>query len=224
MAGLVRLAAQAALAALTAMAACGGGGDGPLDGGGRDRDDGDGPDPFMCDPVIGDRTAPIELAPISAAGPDGTVLTDGAVVRMIAPPQGGIILLVGVRAKNVDGCAVQLTAALRDPGTNQVVGLESRPAQLRVGVDGWGVPVEAHFFSMANLAVCPAAAATRDLFDQPWLLELSVDDDGRQAMTSVTIVPSCEGVDPAWDCPCQCAADYQPGTCAALPDGGDGGV
>lgn len=220
MARLIDLAALAALAAL----GCGGASDGPGDGGGRDRDDGDGPDPFACAPRIGDLTAPIELVPISAAGPDGTVLTDGAVVPMIAPPQGGIILLVGVRARNVNGCAVQLTAALRDPGTNQVVGLESRPAQLRVGVDGWGVPVEAHFFSMANLAVCPAAGATRDVVDQPWRLELSVDDDGRQATTAVTIVPSCAGVDPAWDCPCQCAADYQPGMCAALPDGGDAGV
>lgn len=189
--------------------------DGPVD-----ADDGDGGDPFACVPVIGDLQAPPELVAIRSGEPDGVALTDGAVVPMMAPPQGGIILLVGVRARNVDGCAVQLTAALRDPGTNQVIAIESRPAQLRLGGGGWGVPVESQFFSMANLAVCPAAAATRDVFDQPWRLELTIDDRGRPATTAVTIAPSCAGVDPIWDCPCQCAADYQPGACDVPPGGG----
>lgn len=194
--------------------------DAPGDAADAADDGGDGGDPFACVSVIGDLQAAPALIAIRSGDPDGVELTDGAVVPMMAPPQGGIILLVGVRAKNVDGCALQLTAALRDPGTNQVIALESRPAQLRVGADGWGVPVESQFFSMANLAVCPAAAATRDVFDQPWRLELTIDDRGRQATTAVTIAPSCAGVDPIWDCPCQCAADYQPGVCTNPPGGG----
>lgn len=192
--------------------------DAPVDA--DDGDGGDGGDPFACVPVIGDLQAAPAIVAIRSGDPDGVPLTDGAVVPMMAPPQGGIILLVGVRAKNVDGCALQLTAALRDPGTNQVIAIESRPAQLRLGSGGWGVPVESQFFSMANLAVCPAAAATRDVFDQPWRLELTIDDRGRAATTAVTIVPSCAGVDPIWDCPCQCAADYQPGVCTNPPGGG----
>ena len=187
---------------------------------GQSRTDTDGGDPFACVATIGDLAAPPELIAIRSGSPDGVALTDGAVVPMMAPPQGGIILLVGVRARNVDGCALQLTAALRDPGTNQVIALETRPAQLRIGGDGWGVPVEVQFVSMANLAVCPAAAATRDVFDQPWRLELTIDDRGRQATTAVTITPSCADVSPMWDCPCQCAADYQPGACNVPPGGG----
>ena len=176
--GVVRRASLSSVLSLLSLllAACGQAGtdavvdarrDGPVDA--DDGDGGDGGDPFACVPAIGDLQAAPELIAIRSGDPDGVELTDGAVVPMMAPPQGGIILLVGVRAKNVDGCALQLTAALRDPGTNQVIAIESRPAQLRLGGGGWGVPVESQFFSMANLAVCPAAAATRDVFDQPWL-------------------------------------------------------
>lgn len=217
-----------ALALSLVVTACGAPAAGPVDARSSDApgdapidaDDSDGGDPFACVATIGDLAAPPELIAIRSGSPDGVALTDGAVVPMMAPPQGGIILLVGVRARNVDGCALQLTAALRDPGTNQVIALETRPAQLRIGGDGWGVPVEVQFVSMANLAVCPAAAATRDVFDQPWRLELTIDDRGRQATTAVTITPSCADVSPMWDCPCQCAADYQPGACNVPPGGG----
>lgn len=173
----------------------------------------DGGDPFACAPRVGDPAAPIELLPIAGGPVDGVALADGATVRLTVPPQGGIILLVGVRARNVDGCMLQLTAALRDTISDQIIGIESRPAQLRVGADGWGIPVESQLFSMANLAVCPATAASRDVFDQPWRLELQVDDRGRTASTAVTIFPEC-GDDAS--CRCQCAAGAQPGQCPAI--------
>ncbi|MEZ4403741.1 MAG: hypothetical protein R3B06_27200 [Kofleriaceae bacterium] len=173
-------------------------------------------DPTRCSSTIGDRRAPIELIPVAL---EDVVIADGDRVSLLAPPQGGIVLVAGVRAKNVDGCATQITAALRDPVSNALVGVETRPAPLYAGADGWGHPITPTFFALANVAVCPATAATRDIFDQPWIVEFQLEDGARRAVASRTITPTCEFVDPMWNCPCQCAAGSVGGTCG-VPEPG----
>ncbi len=222
---LASLVALAAVACSDAAAVCGDGGcaidsrfDGPPDAP---------PDPTQCSPwFIGDPGQPIEVAPLAGLGPDpgGTELVEGADVLMMVPPQGGIILLVGVRARNVSGCASQVTAALREPGTGRVVGLESRPASLYARADGWAAPTDPLFASMPNLAVCPNLTSDRDLYDLPWQLELTIEDGARRAMVTRTIVPRCPGATPFADCTCLCDADYVAGTCPGVPrDGGEPG-
>lgn len=170
--------------------------------------DGDGPS--ECSPVIGDPARPIEVVPISA-GEDGVEveLRDGDPIALFPPPQGGMILLAGGRARNLDGCASQVTASLRDPASGMVIALESRPSQLAAGADGWGRPIGALFWTLANVAPCPNAAAGRDVYGGAWQLEVRLDSANRSGTVVRTVVPTC-GDD---YCRCLCDADYQPGMC-----------
>ena len=188
------LLSRGAAVALVLIAACGGD---------------DGPAPVSC--PIGDRSQPIELVPVAWAGTlDPPVdLADGAVVPLRRPLQGGKVIFVGVRARNVDGCAARLTGALRDAQNGEVVALEARPTRLVARADGWGVPEEPFLASLANVAACPNADADRDLDGNPWRLELRLDEDGgRSATVTVTIVPRCLQLDEQDECACECDSDF----------------
>jgi hypothetical protein len=163
--------------------------------------------PTSC--PIGDRTLPIEFVAVYFPS-DGAVgdIVDGGDVPLRRPIQGGKVMYVGVRAKNVDGCNVQLTAALRDPVSQQVIALEQRPVRLVDSGDGWGRP-ESEYDHLANLPACPSAAATHDVDDSSWLLELRLDETGgRTATTTITVVPRCDGPGEMEECACECDSDY----------------
>lgn len=199
-------------AAVVILAGCGGPGDGVTPGPIDAAADGDELPP-ACTPVIGDLGQPMEVVPVRAGGEQAIDIEPGASVPLMAPPQGGIVLLAGGRARNLDGCAAQVTASLRDPGTGMVIGLESRPSQLVASADGWGRPSGALFFALANVAVCPSAAATRDVFGNPWELEIRIDDGVRQGEARLSVVPSCDDAIQPDFCRCVCSTTYMPGDC-----------
>ncbi|MGH7271445.1 MAG: hypothetical protein ACREJ3_13530, partial [Polyangiaceae bacterium] len=101
-------------------------------------------------------------------GADGSVapLSDGGTVMLVAPPQGGRVIYVGVRATNVDGCGLQLKGALRDEASGKVT-VDMRTINLIPEGGGWGAsgtasaPVAANF---ANVAACPNGWSSTDLF------------------------------------------------------------
>lgn len=116
---------------------------------------------------------------------------------MIAP-QGGFILLAGVRARGIDEC-IELTAAIRDETDNRIIALEMRPAflELVAGTSGWMVPNRpAELFNWANIAACPNAGLTRDLHGERYRLEVTARDRaGNEGSASVRVFPTC--VEPA---------------------------
>lgn len=178
--------------------------------------------PTTC--PIGDRARPIEIVAVHwPAGGAVEDLADGGAVDLVRPIQGGKVVYVGVRARNVDGCNVQLTAALRDLATQQVIALEQRPVRLVDGGDGWG-RAESTFDHLANVPACPNAAAARDVDGAIWALELRLDEaGGRTATTTLVVAPRCGLVDEAEECRCECDSDYELG--AACPsDPVDAGV
>jgi hypothetical protein len=173
--------------------------------------------PTSC--PIGDRMQPIEL--VAVHWPEGgsvVDLADGGAVDLLRPLQGGKVIYVGVRARNVDGCNVQLTAALRDPASQQVIALEQRPVRLVDSGDGWGRP-ESMFDHLANVPACPSASATRDVDGATWVLEMRLDEvGGRTATTSLTIAPRCASASEIEECQCECDSDYVLGsTCPSDP-------
>lgn len=132
-----------------------------------------------------------------------------AEVPLTLPPQGGLVLLVGMRAKNL-GSNVMVTASLRDTVDNQLLSVEQRPVELVTTSGGWAEPGEpSSLVNWANLPACPMTTATRDLHGQPYLLRIAVEDGGgKMAEAKLTIVPTC---DPGPDgdlCRCQCAQGY----------------
>jgi hypothetical protein len=124
-------------------------------------------------------------------------------IPLIAPPQGGWIVLLGVRAKNIDSLAT-LTTALVDTCDNQVIQIDRRPTHLEIGADGWGL---SSLTTFGNLPVCPQLTATRDLHDVPYMVTVSVEDsDGQKVTSSLTVVPTCPTDAPR--CTCECDRDY----------------
>ncbi len=171
------------------------------------------------DALVGDPDAEPVLELVTLLGDIALPLSDGGDCPLILAPQGGHIVPVAARASNLAAGQVQLTGWLSDPTSGQVLGLESRPAVLIDGGDGWAVPERpGSLASFANIAACPSVLP-RDVHDQPWLLELRVEDcAGRSVESHVTVTPRCDG-DFAALCACECDADYLLGDpCpAALP-------
>jgi hypothetical protein len=163
---------------------------------------------------IGDLAQPIEIVTVVRT-PDGHTeeVHSGGAIPLIEPPQGGQVVFVGVRARNLDGCGVVITATLRDPCTNDVIGLEARPVDLTASPSGWGEPsAPADIGSFANVPVCPSSAATRGLDGQRYLLEVDVRDrDKRTAHATLEVIPTCAETSL---CPKECRGGPAPSTCA----------
>ncbi len=165
---------------------------------------------------IGDLSAPAEIQIVHQDASSSVIATQPmAAVPLIAPPQGGWIVLLGVRAKNIDGCDTNLTTALVDACDGQILQVDRRPTQLDLGTDGWG---QSSINMFGNLPVCPQLTAARDLDNVPYLITVSIEDDGGQKATaSLTVVPTCPA-DAGSRCPCECDRDYVVGNaCPAVP-------
>ncbi|MBS1118575.1 MAG: uncharacterized protein H6Q90_803 [Deltaproteobacteria bacterium] len=132
-----------------------------------------------------------------------------AQVPLTLPPQGGMVLLVGMRTNLASKDPVTLTASIRDAVDDQLLSVEQRPVQLKLGSDGWSSPDEpSSMVNWANLPACPIATATRDLYDQPYVLRIAVEDEaGAMAEAKLSIVPTCEP-GPDGDL-CRCLCDHR---------------
>lgn len=168
----------------------------------------DPPTPISC--PLGDLTKPIELEIVhKAVGGGVTVTTSSGAVPLILPPQGGKVMLVGVRARNVDGCPLTLTAAMRDTCTGDLIALERRPILLEEK-NGWLEPQEPlELNNYSNLPACPREGLTRSVSGEPYQIEVVVEDKtGRQATKSITIIPTCAEPENEMTCRCECRTDF----------------
>ncbi len=163
-------------------------------GGGNGAPDCTGPAP----PLGGFGFAPgdpeIAIAYPSTNGGIVTLAVSSGYIPVVPAPQGGMIVLAGVRARNLDPCITTLTAAIRDPlDGNRIIALEQRPNQLAVvGTSGWLEPTQPEqLYNWANLPACPGSW-TRDLHGEAYVFELTATDRrGAQATASMTLVPRC---------------------------------
>jgi hypothetical protein len=163
---------------------------------------------------VGDADEPIELEVVHRAADGACVpISDMAEVPLIQPPQGGKILFVGVRARNLDGCGLTLATALVEPDTGAVVSLERRPVTLERGADGWMLPERpSEASNYSNLPACPRADLTRSVEGEIYELRVNITDSaGRKAGTSIHVIPTCG--EPALSelCHCECSKDYKLG-------------
>jgi hypothetical protein len=203
--------------------------DAPADGG-----SGDAPSPceagFLGDPS---KDPVIELRALKADGTD-VALKDGDDLAVLFPPQGGRVAFVGVRVTNIDGCAVQLIGALRDPLTNQVR-VDGRTVNLRRDGDGWGTTGRGSSTNIedsqaigdySNIPLCPNQWADQDVYDKKFTLEVKVTDRSKKksAFASISVTPRCaEPGAKETACRCLCKKGYVLGeSCgedAGTPDG-----
>lgn len=179
----------------------------------------DAPGPASC--PVGDRTQPIELAIVASDGTTLHDLVDGEMLPLRRPLQGGQAIMIGVRAKNVDGCRVNLTTTLRDPVDGRSLGLDVRPVRLEPSADGWARPSEPFFQSIGSTPACPNLVGDVDIHGNPWKVELRLDEDGgRSATVFATVRPYCDEQSPKAECECECDADYELGAPCPLVDAG----
>jgi hypothetical protein len=166
----------------------------------------------VCDPsdAIGDLSQPVELSMV-VPGEGGVTepLADGAEVPLVLAPQGGNIIVVGARARNLVSL-VLVTAWLHDEATGEDYGLEPRPARLVETADGWGEPEDpVSSANYAHVAACPAAGLPRDVHDQRWTLVLEVEDClGAKAEAQVVATPRCLDPEEQGRCDCECSRGY----------------
>jgi hypothetical protein len=174
-----------------------------------------GEDPPQTKPCpIGDMSAAPELQIVHLDAQNTVITTQPMqVVPLLQPPQGGWIVLLGARARNIDGCRLTLTTVLIDGCNGEILDLDQRPTVLVEGSDGWGVSSATTF---GNLPVCPHLTAARDQHNAPYRMQVVIeDDDGRKATSELTLVPACPPNTPL--CTCQCARDYVIGAECTTP-------
>jgi hypothetical protein len=147
---------------------------------------------------------------------DGAVATinDGASAPLLLPPQGGRVLFAGVRATNVDGCALQLLGVLRELATSNVT-LERRTINLTATGDGWGASAKSPqstsgaIASFSNIPACPNHWSTTDLYGHPYELEITIHDRAQRELTKkIQVTPECGQPEHLAECLCICKSGY----------------
>ena len=199
----------AAALGLTLAAAVTAGG-GACDGTGGTGGTGGKPQPGCKLADLGDPKQAIQLQ-VTALGIDNTsvVVNDGDSVPLITPPQGGRVIFIGARATNLSPCSVTLTGALKDPATGAVM-LDKRSVNLTPIGNGYGSSADSNISSFANIAVCPNQWSSKDVFDQPYELDLTLTDrTGRSATATLMVTPRCaEPGTLLTECKCSCKQGY----------------
>ncbi|AUX47741.1 hypothetical protein SOCE26_092650 [Sorangium cellulosum] len=194
---LLRCAACVAL--LLAAPACG------------DDDDDDDPPEDMCKlGYLGVQGAEIQMEVMALDSSEvSRPVSDGDVVDIIMPPQGGRVIFLGARATNLSACGVQLSGTLRDTGSGRIMS-ESRTVNLKPTGDGWGASVDADISTFANVGVCHNNWSSRDIFDQDYEIEVKVKDrEGREATQTRRVRPACNQPDELEvECRCICKHGY----------------
>jgi hypothetical protein len=165
------------------------------------------------DCFVGDRALDPEIE-VVYRGANGALVpvTDGTEVPLILPPQGGKVMLVGVRAKNLDGCPLTLRTAIRDVCNNGTISTEGRPVAMEKKGE-WLEPVQPiELSNYSNLPACPKASLTRDLHGNPYKLIVIVEDkDKRRAEKQLIITPTCSEPEFEEQCRCECSMAYNLG-------------
>lgn len=173
---------------------------------------------------VGDPSKPPELVMIhmTPAGSFVETVANGE-VPLIQAPQGGKVLFVGARARNIDGCPVRISASLRDECNNGLLALEQRDVTMKLAADGWLEPEDpAQISNYSNLPACPRAAAARNIQGEPYLLKVRLEDRaGRTAESVLKVTPTCAQPELLDQCVCECDAKYILGdSCGAPYDAG----
>lgn len=187
---------------------------------------------------LGDPSKPpeLELRALSKDGKD-VPLVDGSELAVILPPQGGRVAFVGVRARNVDGCAMKIVGAMRDPtATKGGVTLDGRVVNLTREPDGWGttgrgaditnIEDSQAIADYSNIPLCPNSWADQDVYDKTFEVEVAITDRLQRTISKVVkVTPRCaEPGARESACRCLCKAGHVLGDTCGEDAGTEGGT
>ncbi len=188
-----------------------------------------------CEDFFGDEAQEAQVQLVYRTVDGGVaVMDENTEIPLLLPPQGGKVLLIGVRARNLDLCALGISTAIHDEctaldgGFGRIVGREGRPLRLVPSDDGWAYPDRPDTLTnFSNVPACPNSAFSRDIDGEPYLVRARLLDRSslpqRDYIAEAHIIPVCAEPEHLGECTCQCDADFILGQeCAELPDGGAG--
>jgi hypothetical protein len=178
------------------------------------------PEPRCNAPFIGDPDQPPEGVLLYTDGAERKYheVAPGGTLPLMPPPQGGYVVYVGAKMKNVNGC-VEFAGRFRNPVTKEEQGFDGRSSRLIPMADGYGWPDVADNGNVSNINPCPDYGP-RDVHGNTWDLEVTVTDiDRRRVVLSAPTKLACQHAEPALqsDCICTCSANYVLGKCGS-PD------
>jgi hypothetical protein len=182
------------------------------------------PPPCQNGVFIGDPSQPPEAVMLWTDGVSMQLheVQDGMSLPLEPPPQGGYVLYVGAKVRNMYNC-VEERGRLRDPSTLIEYGFDARSATLTVQADGYGWPDPAMNSNVSNVNPCPDYKM-QDVQAHNYQMQMVVVDQktGKQVEVDKPVVPTCMQQDSATqaDCICTCSANYTLGKCAPNVDGG----
>jgi hypothetical protein len=178
--------------------------------------------PMQRECPIGDVTQPAQLEFVHRDVLGQMVLTSSSArVPLFQSDQGGYLVFMSVRAKNLDGCRSSLTISVHEPCDDRSIGQETRAVSLVPGDDGWAAPEFPTFLTnFGNIPMCPSSGAVRNLHDEPYLVRATIQDlDGQIGTATTSIIPFCHG-DQEERCLCECNSNFViVGSCDALDAG-----
>lgn len=172
-------------------------------------------------PYAGDPSQPPEME-LWALGAQAmtAALVDGGPLPLVFPPQGGRVALVGVRARNINPCAVQLSGAVRDL-VNDQVRVDARTVNLRVSDAGYAFSADTNINQWANIPLCPNQWASGAVENTTFRVELTLTErNGREMRRDMLVVPYCAEPENLAECRCICREDYVLGQSCEDADGG----
>jgi hypothetical protein len=171
-------------------------------------------------------------------------LAPGQAVPLILPPQGGKVVFIGARLKNMDLCSLQANGGVFDdcPTSPRIIGREGRGIQMvENAATGFAEPADPTTINnYVNLPLCGNFTSSRDIDGEPYRVEIRFSDRARRSLVlTADITPFCPGEPGAEDgqfeqCTCECDADFgfdgacediivdddrPAGTCPAANDG-----
>lgn len=213
-----RRACRAVAAAITAIAVAA---VASCDDGSTDASSGTTGSGFGCKlPFVGDPSQPMTFT-LLARGAElvSKELGEGDPLPMILPPQGGRVVLVGVRATNLDPCGVELLGSIRDTATQQVR-VDQRNTNLLVSADAATAESSPEdISSYANIPTCPNQWASVDIQGTSFEITLVLTDRaGRSATQTLNAVPFCSEPENEAECLCKCQQGYTLGMSCPPPD------
>ncbi len=157
-----------------------------------------------------------------------TLLQDGDEAHLQSAPQGGFVIFVGARIKNLDTSTVELEGKLTDPQTGLIAADRYVESTMIPAPDEPGASMSDYtsIREVVHLYLCPNYE-TIDVVGRIYELEIRAKEVGAQESTGVVTVkvkPTCSANDGGLgsQCTCQCQAGYTKEKCSieALTDAG----
>jgi hypothetical protein len=142
---------------------------------------------FDCcgDTFVGDPAGLAEVEGTALANGRFTAIPDGGLVPTVFGPQGGIMVVANLWARNVDRCGAKVSGALVSPAGDRITA--EHTSNLHEEADGWASIDGTDFSNALQLIACPGVEN-----GQQWTMEVSVKDrSGREAKSTRKVYADC---------------------------------